>query len=658
MVIRRRAGRAPRLPEGRAHERLHDTLDADDPLGLAVRTAAALESSPDRHWPRWLERQTRVGGNRGLPVSDLPLVENRTGRSWTTLGSADGARAHLDPAGLLTPDHGRWSVDWMIGAGDRWLRASQEAAIRQRRPDAGPVIETVLRIPSGDLVHRAFVATVAGGRPVAVIEVENQGDTPVTLALLLQPAGLLGVGTVRSAGSQGDRVLVDDVPVVALDAPAGAAAGTTGGADVGAVVAADAATRAPVAVRCRLGLAEVAVVLPLTHRTTRRIVVALDVRPDTLAAPDAVAPSANVVAGWDSLLGRAARVDLPDPALGRAVGRAVADLLVAGAAAGAAPLGRRHDWAAADAARIATECARWDLVTESVETLAALVDERDALDAEPADLLAVLAALGESWAVSGTTAPLDAALGYVGRALHRLERAGRASLSAEQRAALRDLGRGLDVVGQPDLAAATRALVDGAAERRPRGADDPDAPAVLLHDPTGELPAASALLAAAELAAGVDRGLDRLRLVVGAGGETGALPTGSDPRVGAGCRGSGHDPVATAALAGALRTLLVDDRAGDGEVRLLPVVPTDWYGQPVEVHGLRTRAGVLSFAVRWHGARPALLWEVDGEGPVRVTAPGLDPAWSSDDHRGDALLAAPAGAPSEAAGPTEGDSFA
>jgi hypothetical protein len=44
---------------------------------------------------------------------------------------------------------------------------------------------------------------------------------------------------------------------------------------------------------------------------------------------------------------------------------------------------------------------------------------------------------------------------------------------------------------------------------------------------------------------------------------------------------------------------------------------------------------------------------------VRVTAPGLDPAWSSDDHRGDALLAAPAGAPGlDTAGPTEGDSFA
>jgi hypothetical protein len=41
--------------------------------------------------------------------------------------------------------------------------------------------------------------------------------------------------------------------------------------------------------------------------------------------------------------------------------------------------------------------------------------------------------------------------------------------------------------------------------------------------------------------------------------------------------------------------------------------------------------------VRWHGPRPALLWECEGAG--RIRAPGLDPAWSTDEPRGDALLA-------------------
>ena len=59
-----------------------------------------------------------------------------------------------------------------------------------------------------------------------------------------------------------------------------------------------------------------------------------------------------------------------------------------------------------------------------------------------------------------------------------------------------------------------------------------------------------------------------------------------------------------------------------------------------------THAGELSYAVRWHGERPALLWELHprpGGPAVRLTAPGLDPGWSTEASAGEALLAAPAG---------------
>jgi len=42
--------------------------------------------------------------------------------------------------------------------------------------------------------------------------------------------------------------------------------------------------------------------------------------------------------------------------------------------------------------------------------------------------------------------------------------------------------------------------------------------------------------------------------------------------------------------------------------------------------------------VRWHGDRPALLWEVPPG--TQVCAPGLDPSWASSDQRGETLLAA------------------
>ena len=82
-------------------------------------------------------------------------------------------------------------------------------------------------------------------------------------------------------------------------------------------------------------------------------------------------------------------------------------------------------------------------------------------------------------------------------------------------------------------------------------------------------------------------------------------------------------------------------RAAELGLELCPGVPSAWYGQGWEVHDLPTAAGKLSFAVRWHGERPALLWELDryDDVPVPLTAPTLDPTWTTTEARGEALLA-------------------
>jgi hypothetical protein len=85
----------------------------------------------------------------------------------------------------------------------------------------------------------------------------------------------------------------------------------------------------------------------------------------------------------------------------------------------------------------------------------------------------------------------------------------------------------------------------------------------------------------------------------------------------------------------ALRSILV--RETDADVSLLDEMPPSWRGQAFAVHDAPTRHGLVSYAVRWHGDRPALLWEVPGGCTVR--APGLDPAWSSSESSGEALLA-------------------
>jgi hypothetical protein len=74
---------------------------------------------------------------------------------------------------------------------------------------------------------------------------------------------------------------------------------------------------------------------------------------------------------------------------------------------------------------------------------------------------------------------------------------------------------------------------------------------------------------------------------------------------------------------------------------VLPEGLGPWSGQPIELHGAPTAFGTFSFAVRWHGPRPALLWELaphPGTAGTVITAPGLDPTWSSPEHKGEQLL--------------------
>ena len=100
----------------------------------------------------------------------------------------------------------------------------------------------------------------------------------------------------------------------------------------------------------------------------------------------------------------------------------------------------------------------------------------------------------------------------------------------------------------------------------------------------------------------------------------------------------------TPVAAGAARVLgrLFDDADVTGRLSMLPVVPDAWKGQSIDVRRMVTGLGSLSFSVRWHGDRPAVLWERRG-GPddAVLTCPGLDPSWSTSARHGEALLVGP-----------------
>ncbi len=143
-------------------------------------------------------------------------------------------------------------------------------------------------------------------------------------------------------------------------------------------------------------------------------------------------------------------------------------------------------------------------------------------------------------------------------------------------------------------------------------------------------------IAACELEGENPRAWRRLRWMLDAATPTFTWPEAIHPRLGGGCMGDGHHGWAAADFLSFIRQVLVRETRS-GELALLTILPPEWAGQNLEVHEAPTHHGHISYAVRWHGDRPALLWECEREG-VRLTVPGLDRSWSTTEHYGEALL--------------------
>ena len=182
---------------------------------------------------------------------------------------------------------------------------------------------------------------------------------------------------------------------------------------------------------------------------------------------------------------------------------------------------------------------------------------------------------------------------------------------------------------------------------RQEHAAGPAVVAGMLH--RGLSPSLTAITGMVEVDRGdVDEAWSRLTWLLDSATPTWTWPDVVHPRRGGGVAGDGHSLAATTGFLGLVRRMLVRETATvdpDGGTRLglamCSIVPPDWLGQSIEVHDAPTAAGRLSFGVRWHGDRPALLWELAphvDQGPVSFTAPGLDPDWSSGDRQGEALL--------------------
>lgn len=313
--------------------------------------------------PRAAERRLgRVGDADAafLPLGDVSYPEEPEPR-WTNVGSVGGGGfGAVDPAGLLTPRPRGWSLDWWIGADDRWYLPAREASTRQALFEGVPVVETRVRVPGGDAVHRVY--GVGGPGDVAVVEIENASPAPLALALAVRPCHPAGPRAVQRIEIDGVAVRVDGEIGIVLARPPQRVAG--GGMDAGdalqVVIDGEAVEAQSLVVDDPSGLTTAAVVVPLAHRATTRLAVPLVAGAGRVPRPDRLPPLDAVVRGWRAQLGIGLRVEAPDEGLLQAIDAARAWLLLADDGVEPVPA----PWTGPDrdaAAAVVTEARAWGL---------------------------------------------------------------------------------------------------------------------------------------------------------------------------------------------------------------------------------------------------------------------------------------------------------
>ena len=230
----------------------------------------------------------------------------------TRLGTDDGFRAVVDARASVHPSGTSRRVEWWIGGEDRWYAPAVEAAVRQDRPGPAPVLVTRMRVAGGDVVATTW-ATLASGSSGAAVVVELVNETPVPVAVAVTVQATKG-GAIRRISVDGRRLLVDGETALVVDREPGRYAMVDAAADLWETVTGGRAViAAPEPVRCRIGAAAGALVVPLPHRSALRFAVPAG---DLVDNPSAVFPSAErVTAGWAGRLADAATVDLPDQSL-------------------------------------------------------------------------------------------------------------------------------------------------------------------------------------------------------------------------------------------------------------------------------------------------------------------------------------------------------
>lgn len=484
-------------------------------------------------------------------------------------------------------------LEWWVGGDDRWYEPAREITTRQELIRNLPIVSVSMRVPSGDAVVTAFT-TVQGPRELVVSELSNRSKVPFVAALVVSGPGATDVTL------DGAVIRIGGLPLIHVPSVPQRSASASSVDELRELVVGGGAG---LSFRSLPGKSASAFLFPVTHTLSVRagaIVGASSplafAAPPVLHALPAVHDLAN---GWDTQLGRGVHLRTV-PALGSAphfraalsslllyaepaASDAETPIAVCGALAGALDAGGFH----AEAGALLADAPQWqgrrgELSDGRSQTV---VGDHAISTATLVDALARHGALTHDAVFAQTMAPV--------------------------------VSGGLEYL-------AKRAKADPALE--PWLACSTAVPAMLR-------------IARDERAARHAEKIFTTRF-----GQMPPLPVGPLPAQSRGASFVPEDPIRLANLVRAHITPYCEFESAS--VSILNGADRSVLGQPLDVRNLPTPFGRLSYAIRWHGERPALLWECstihdDQRADALVLRAPRFGEWQASGARGDALLPAP-----------------
>ena len=531
----------------------------------------------------------------------------------------------IDPFGNLSWLHqNNQRVNWGVGADDRWHFAENEKSVRQALGQDGILSETRMRVPGGDIVQRIDVIPV-GTESAALIEFENKTPVPVAVAVILENYGQIEV--VGATASLKTLQVVHASKQIALCYSSDSIQALQTSIENGL-------PQPPGNIE-KLEDKNAALIFPLPHATKLRLLVSREGLTELPRLQEC--PSfEEITNGWRKHLSAGMQISIPENRALNVINASLRHLLV-----GSGQPIESDFWIKENPEEViplsAAALFQWGHLQAGKNLLLKCMElSNPGLFRRKVsrNTLFTLWAWGSYIRFASDDRMAEILLPWVQETLQVLFNALPSKKNLKRRelsleiAALQSAVEILQAAGEAKLAIEVSAQLDQLRNSINVSSTTMPLDRALLGNETS----LEEFIIALQNRQTISDPFTTIASVI-----NGADPTGSFKN-----NSRSQDPMSSALFLILFRNAYVMEQNslnGQNLILLNQGFHSNWIGASIEVENAPINRGKLGFAMRWHGAAPALLWAASTDAGITLRAPRIDNDWVTSDLIGETLLA-------------------